>query len=317
MRRIVRALFPEAGLLNVSILRVIDNEMKYNTNLPGALANIAGWSRTRSSNSIRSSSLNSDASLPSPFSQHGHNHPSSPSGTALVRDSENGSESDWPRSASQCSSESASTVGGPGPRNANANGNENEARSSTWASNLRSSLFAAISGGTKLEEDKFTRPILPLHTQTLGRVQGRNLSRASSLRSSSSRSSRLSRSSLGGSSERTLAAPVDAGTGAFHTFGRGSKGLVIEEEDEKDDDEYSLTSSAKGDLRRALLLGEKSASVSRNASTATTSTIGGSEEVSGKDKTRPLKVGERYKAYARSLRDKQDDEVDLLPAGGV
>jgi hypothetical protein len=114
-----------------------------------------------------------------------------------------------------------------------------------------------------------------------------------------------------------LATPVDVAAGAFHTFGRASKGLVIQEEAEKDDDEYSLTSSAKGDLRRALLLGEKSASVSRNASTATTSTMAETEELVDKDKTRPLNVGDRYKAYARSQKDKQDDEVDLLPAGGL
>lgn len=47
---------------------------------------------------------------------------------------------------------------------------EHPTRASTWASNLRSTLFAAISGAPAAEpEDRFTRSVLPLHRNSTRR----------------------------------------------------------------------------------------------------------------------------------------------------
>ena len=154
--------------------------------------------------------MGSDASLPSPFS---------------AKAASSAADDEWPRSASQCSSRVSAA-----PTN-NAN----------WAATLRSSLFAAVGGK---EDDKYTRPVLPI---------SRSLSRAST--------------------GRTVRSSLSAAMSQSHTFGRG-RGLIIE----KEDDEYSISSSARGEMREALLLSEGRST-----------------------------VGERYKAYARSMRSRDGD----------
>lgn len=42
-------------------------------------------------------------------------------------------------------------------------------RAGSWASNLRNTLFAAIAGKGQEEEDRFTRPVLPLHRNSTRR----------------------------------------------------------------------------------------------------------------------------------------------------
>lgn len=86
---------------------------------------------------------------------------------------------------------------------------EHPTRASTWASNLRSTLFAAISGTGAMtgrgpdQEDKFTRSVLPLH---------RN------------------------STKRSVMSTLSLTDDRAHTFPRRSFPMVIDEKDEQEFD---------------------------------------------------------------------------------
>ncbi|KAI9637298.1 uncharacterized protein MKK02DRAFT_43222 [Dioszegia hungarica] len=232
----------------------------------------AGWMRNKSTTSLPSST----GELPSPFhdAASSDSHSESSGSTAVSR---HGSlKNKWDRSAS---TESAMTLGEAelGSTGAGA------PQSSTWATNLRTSLLAAISGPRAIpDDDKFTRPVLPQY-----------LSRSSTHRSGLSRNSTTSREGV-----------------SSNTFGRaGGAGLVITEED--DEDRCSLAPSARRDIEAALLGAE---GVSRSSSSASSMIGARKGSVAPLDIKKSGGSGERWKRYARSSKgsEKGRDEESLV-----
>lgn len=259
-------------------------------NCAGGLSNLgAGWMRNKSSSSLPSAA----GSLPSPFTTKSANGSSdnlsqSSGSTAVSRTQSVKSLNKWDRSESHMTDMSLSELEG---KDENVT-EESPNRSSTWASNLRTSLLAAISGpaaaiGTRSapmpDDDKFTRPVLPVH-----------LSRSSTRRSSLSKAGTVN----GTSSD---------------TFGRNTgKGLVITEEDEDDGDQYSLAPSAKRDIEAALLGAE---GVSRASSTASSFIGERRKSVVPLDMRKSVGSAERWKRYVRSSKagsTRGRDEVHSL-----